>query len=139
MAVQMRTMLAVADSRYQPELLRAAVDAGKLPKGYEIPALRRDNTPERIARALKPAMDQGLLPPFPLGTDFDEVELRLLPALARLRAAEGRPSALLGFLRRGVAAHPTADDRAALARLGLEPANGIKARMYAALVLGALS
>ncbi len=53
-------MLAIADSRFQPELLRAAKDAGKIAKGYEIPAAFRDNTPERIARALKP-LD---LPPF---------------------------------------------------------------------------
>ena len=38
-------MLAIADSRFQPELLRAAKDAGKIAKSYEIPAAFRDNTP----------------------------------------------------------------------------------------------
>ena len=41
-------MLAIADSRFQSEL-RAAKDAGKLPKDYEIPAAYRENTPERVS------------------------------------------------------------------------------------------
>jgi acyl-CoA hydrolase len=59
-------MLAVADSRFQEELRREAIGAGKLPKTYAIRAEHRDNTPDRIQRALRPAMDYGLLPPFPL-------------------------------------------------------------------------
>ncbi|HMJ28133.1 MAG TPA: acetyl-CoA hydrolase/transferase C-terminal domain-containing protein, partial [Xanthobacteraceae bacterium] len=47
-------MLAVADSRFQDELLRQAKEAGKIEQGFELPAACRDNTPERIARALKP-------------------------------------------------------------------------------------
>ena len=50
-------MLAIADSRFQDELARQAKDAGKLPKGHEIPAVHRENFPERIAAALKPAND----------------------------------------------------------------------------------
>ena len=65
-------MLQVADSRFQPELLRAARDAGKISKSYEIPAAFRENTPERIEAALKPLS----LPPFPFGTDFTPVEQR---------------------------------------------------------------
>src|SRR6202000_963693 len=38
-------MLAIADSRFQDELARAARDAGKLAKSYEIPREYRDNTP----------------------------------------------------------------------------------------------
>ena len=63
-------MLGVADSRFQDGLMRQAKDAGKLPKDFEIPAAQRDNHPERIARALKPAREAGLLPLFPFGSDF---------------------------------------------------------------------
>ena len=38
-------MLAVADSRFQDELMRQAKDAGKLPKNFEIPAAHRENHP----------------------------------------------------------------------------------------------
>ncbi len=65
-------MLAVADSRFQAELARQAKDAGKLPKEFEIPAAHRDNHPDRIAAALKPAREAGLLPQFPFGSDFTD-------------------------------------------------------------------
>ena len=52
-------MLAIADSRFQPALLKAAKAAGKIEAGYEIPAASRDNTPERIARALRPRARRG--------------------------------------------------------------------------------
>src|SRR6201999_277275 len=55
-------MLAVSDSRFQPDLMKQAKDAGKLPKNFEILPAHRENFPERIAAALKPARDAGLLP-----------------------------------------------------------------------------
>src|SRR5205085_10698395 len=48
-------MLGVSDSRFQGELSRVAKEAGKLPTAHEIPVAYRENTPERIAAALKPA------------------------------------------------------------------------------------
>ena len=129
-------MLNVADSRFQPALMKQAKAARKLPVDYEIPAAFRDNTPERIERALKPAKDAGAIPPFPLGTDFDEVELRLLPILGRLQKAAAIPAdaarlALAGlFAGKGVAAE-------ALRRLDLEHPKTLEARLYALLVKGA--
>src|SRR5258707_15666136 len=69
-----RSMLAVTDSRFQAELAKAAKDAGKLPKGFEIPRAHRENFPEAIAAALKPAREAGLLPSFPFGSDFTRSE-----------------------------------------------------------------
>src|SRR6202161_3518718 len=63
-------MLRVTDSRFQPELARQAKEAGKLPKDHEIPAAHRENSPERIACALKPAREAGLPPSVPVGGDF---------------------------------------------------------------------
>ncbi|HXQ08621.1 MAG TPA: acetyl-CoA hydrolase/transferase C-terminal domain-containing protein, partial [Bradyrhizobium sp.] len=84
-------MLAVADSRFQAELARQAKDAGKLPKEFEIPAAHRDNHPDRIAAALKPAREAGLLPQFPFGSDFTDTEQRLIPALQLLQDAQRAP------------------------------------------------
>ena len=81
-------MLQVADSRFQDELARQAKDAGKLPKNFEIPPAHRDNYPDRIASALKPARAAGLLPSFPFGSDFTEAEQRLIPALQLLQEAQ---------------------------------------------------
>ena len=43
-------MLAIADSRFQDELLRQAKDAGKIEPASSCRRACRDNTPERIAR-----------------------------------------------------------------------------------------
>jgi hypothetical protein len=90
-------MLNVADSRFQIELMHQAKDAGKLPKNHEIPAARRENYPDRVAAALKPARNSGLLPLFPFGSDFTDVEQRLIPALQILKEASASPLALLGL------------------------------------------
>lgn len=121
-------MLAIADSRFQDELLRTSKDAGKIAKSYEIPAAFRNNTPERIEKALAP-FD---LPPFPSGTDFTPVEQRLLFALEKLQHATPGQIANLAFkgLARG--------DTEALARMGLDKPKSVKERFYRALVAGAL-
>jgi hypothetical protein len=131
-------MLAVADSRFQGELARQAKDAGKLPKGFEIPPAHRENFPERISAALKPARDAGLLPTFPFGTDFTEVEQRLIPALQLLRDAQQSPSRLPGLLWQGFARQPDAADNECLARLGLDAPATVAERGYRALVSAAL-
>jgi hypothetical protein len=130
-------MIAIADSRFQDELLRQAKDAGKIERGFELPAHCRDHTPERIARALAPAREQGLLPPFPFGTDFTAIEQRLLPALALLRSAS--PLRLATLLARGFfSATPSKDTRDCLARMDLDRPTSATARIEAALLTGAL-
>jgi acyl-CoA hydrolase len=125
-------MLSIADSRFQPELLRAARDAGKISKSYEIPAAFRDNTPERIEAALKPLS----LPPFPFGTDFTPVEQRLLFALEKLQKAA--PLALAQHALRG-ALRGAPSDREALARMGLEQPTGFAEHLYQALLNSVLA
>ncbi|MFX8335577.1 hypothetical protein ABTL52_20210, partial [Acinetobacter baumannii] len=83
-----------------------AKDAGKLPKGFEIPAAHRENFPDRIAAALKPAREAGLLPSFPFGSDFTEVEQRLIPALQMLQEAQRTPLKLPGLLWQGMTQPP---------------------------------
>jgi acetyl-CoA hydrolase/transferase-like protein len=113
-------MLGIADSRFQAELARQAKDAGKLPKSFEIPAIHRENHPERIANALKPAREAGLLPQFPFGTDFTDTEQRLIPALQLLQEAQRSPQRLPGLLWQGFTRRPDAADHECLARLGLD-------------------
>ncbi len=133
-------MLSITDSRFQSALLRRAIDAGKLPKNFQIPAYARENTPERIALALAPFRARGLLPPFPFGTDFDAVEQRLITALQSLKdASAGEPTRLLAFLFGGLMGKAESDsDRAALARIALDRPKNFSDRLYATLVRGAL-
>ena len=131
-------MLAVTDSRFQDELMRKAKDAGKLPRNHEIAAAHRDNNPERIAAALKPAREAGLLPSFPFGSDFTEVEQRLIPALEVLQDAQRVPRRLAGLLWQGLIGTPDASDEECLARLGLDRPATWSERGYRALVSAAL-
>jgi acetyl-CoA hydrolase/transferase-like protein len=133
------SMLQVADSRFQDELARQAKDAGKLPKNFEIPAAHRENFPERIASALKPAREAGLLPSFPFGSDFTEVEQRLIPALQLLQDAQRSPQRLPGLLWQGLTRIPDAADNECLARLGLDRPATLSERAYRALVSAALA
>jgi acyl-CoA hydrolase len=132
-------MLGVADSRYQAELARQAKDAGKLPKSFEIPTAHRDNHPDRIAAALKPARDAGLLPSFPFGSDFTDTEQRLIPALQFLQDAQRAPRRLPGLLWQDLTRTPDAADQECLARLGLDRPATLSERAYRALVSAALA
>jgi Acetyl-CoA hydrolase/transferase C-terminal domain len=132
-------MLQVADSRFQAELARQAKDAGKLPKTFEIPPAHRDNDPDRIATALKPAREAGLLPSFPFGSDFTDAEQRLIPALQLLQDAQRTPLRLPGLLWQGLTRTPNAADGECLARLGLDRPATWSERAYRALVSAALA
>jgi acyl-CoA hydrolase len=130
-------MLAIADSRFQPELLRAAKEARKIAANYEIPSAYRDNTPERIARALKPFVEEGLLLPFPLGSDLDETEQALAEPLEQLRAAGAVKLARLA-LKGLFSPRPDAKTVRLLERMGLSQPATLEDRLYRALLCGAL-
>jgi hypothetical protein len=132
-------MLGVTDSRFQDELARQAKDAGKLPKGFEIPVAHRENFPQRVAGALRPAREAGLLPQFPFGSDFTDIEQRLIPALQILQNAQATPRRLPGLLWQGFTRKPDAADRECLARLGLDKPATLSERVYRALVSAALA
>jgi acyl-CoA hydrolase len=129
-------MLAITDARFQAEVLRQAKDAGKIERAFELPKSARDNTPDALERALKPAVDAGLLPLFPFGTDFTEVEQRLIPALEALQAAS--PGERMRMLLRGqFGARSTHED--CVDRMGLAHPKSIGERLLAAAVRGALA
>ena len=130
-------MLAVTDSRYQPELLRQAKEAGKIGKDFELTAVHRENTPERIERALKPAREQGLLPAFPFGTDFSKTEQRLAEALRRLSISSSVQllRLMLTGMRPGA---PTAEVAGCLGRMGLDRPSTLAERCYRTLLRGTL-
>jgi acyl-CoA hydrolase len=131
-------MLQVADSRFQNELTRQAKDAGKLPANFEIPKAYRQNTPDRIADALRPARRAGHLPSFPFGSDFTDVEQRLIPALQFLQEVQRSPLSLPALLWQGWTRHPEPADAECLARLGLDRPVNWSERIYRALVSAAL-
>lgn len=131
-------MLNVTDSRFQIELMAEAKDAGKLTRSHEIARSHRDNHPERIADALKPARAEGLLPSFPFGTDFTDVEQRLIPALQLLRDALSSIPTLLGLVATGMTADAASGVADCLTRMGLGQPQTMRERVYRLLLRGAL-
>jgi acyl-CoA hydrolase len=124
-------MTAVADSRHQFGLMKTAMDHGKL-KLFQ-PRLSGRNTPERLRAALAPFRREGVLPDYPLGSDFTEVEQRLVKALGWLKANTATRGAKVRTVLRALSS-PASDDREALQRMGLEAPSGFGERVEAKLV-----
>ena len=129
-------MLAVTESRFQPELLQQAKAAGKIPRDYEINPAHRRNEPGLLEQALRPLRERGLLPDYPFGTDFTAEEQGLMPALERLRNAGRGELAMLAL--RGFTLDDKRDHVALLDRMGLVRASGVKEIVYAAVLKAAL-
>lgn len=130
------TLLNITDSHFQAELLDKAKQSRKIEPGYAIPAQHRANVPEQIAEALEPLKRAGLAPLLPFGSDFDEEELTLLPALAAMKTASASLTDTVKLLVDGVNA-PKA--LWALARLGLDKPKGARDWVTACVVRGALA
>jgi hypothetical protein len=92
-----KRLIAVADSRFQDELVRQAKAHGKLEAGYEVPERYRHNLPEALAAKLKPWKEADLLPDFPFGTDLTEDELHMVRAMKKMKHASHHPSELLAM------------------------------------------
>ena len=91
-------LLEIADARFQDELLEAAKAAGKLPRGHTVSDRARQNTPERLIDAFKPAREQGCFQTFPFGSDFTDEELVLAKALKSLKAKTAQKTQLVRTL-----------------------------------------
>jgi hypothetical protein len=113
-------MLSICDARFIDALCAQAKAHGKLAADFQIPVEWRRNRPHYLREALRPLQRKGALAPFPFGSDFTEVEQRLLPALRWLQTCGhtwlGRLRLLGAACRPGTVAAGEAD---ALLRLGL--------------------
>lgn len=133
-------LLAITDSRFQPALLAEAKRAGKIEAGYRIPDAQRSNTPEALARALAGLRGRGFFSDFPFGTDLTSEEAVLARALEHLKAAfattGGRVAAGLAALTAPAGAPAL---QPYLERMGLRSPSGLRERITARLVAGALA
>jgi acyl-CoA hydrolase len=128
-----KAMLAICDARFQDEVAQQAKQAGKLDPGFRIPEAWRANRPEMLRQKLAPFRSDGLLPDYPLGSDFTEVEQRLVRALAWLKRNTATTAGRLRTLARAVTGGRT-DDREAMARMGFETPKGLHQKLMASLV-----
>jgi len=118
-------LLAIADSRFQDELIKQAQAHGKLSADYKLPQRYRNNLPEALREKLRPWRNEGILPDFPFGTDLTDDELHIVRALKKLKYASTHPVALVGLVLRSLVSHKRAPE-AYLHRMGLDEAQGFK-------------
>lgn len=120
-----KRLIAVADSRFQDELLRQAKSSGKLEADYVLPERYRHNLPQALEDKLQPWVQAGLLPDFPFGTDLTDDELHIVRALKKLKHAGQHPAELVTMALKSLW-----EDREAplryLERLGLAEAHSFK-------------
>lgn len=132
-----KRLIAIADSRFQADLVKAAKAHGKLDSQWELPEAWTHNTPQELDDRLHPFTEQGLLPGFPFGTDLTPDELKIVAALRRMKKATQHPVELVTMALRsfweGKEAPP-----AYLHRLGLDEAQGFKALFIKKLFAGNL-
>jgi len=131
-------LISIADAKFQEPLAAKAKAAGKLPRDWRVPPQATENTPERLAARLAPISAKGLLPMFPLGTDFDADEQRLIPALQWLKKSTATWRGKLGLLAALTNEAPTEQEAGALARMGFGAGGGFKEQMLQRIVALAL-
>jgi acyl-CoA hydrolase len=132
-----KRLIAVADSRFQEELVTQAKAHGKLDAHYEVPERYRHNLPQMLEGKLRPWVEAGLLPDFPFGTDLTTDELRMLRALKKLKHASEHPTELLSLVfksfRVGKDMPPAYSER-----LGLADAHSFKDAVLRRLLAGSM-
>ena len=131
-------LLAIADARFQPELLARARAAGKIASHYRIPDSHRGNTPERIAAALAGPRREGLFSDYPFGSDLTRTEIRLAKGLAALAARSATPGGRLRTVAAALHQPLEAQMLEPLARMGLAAPRGWRERLARRLVALAL-
>ena len=132
-----KRLLAVADSRFQPQLLKDAKANGKLAAAYEIPERYLANLPQTLDDKLHPWSLAGVLPDFPFGTDFTEDELHIVRALKRLKHATEHPAELVTMVVKSLWEGKEAP-HAYLERLGLADAKSFRDMFVRKLFAGNL-
>ncbi len=132
-------MLSIADARFIDALCAEAKAHGKLAADFQIPERWRNNRPEHLREVLAPWQAKGLLSPFPFGSDFTEVEQRLLPALDWLKKRSATWRGKIEVVKAALApgeAVPGEDE--ALERMGLTRPTSVGDRIQQRLLKAAL-
>lgn len=135
-----RAMIAITDTRFAQALFEPALRAGKIVR--DSPSALRERrfgrTPERLRTLLAPFRADSTLPDYPLGSDFTDVEQRLVKALGRLKASTSGNSAKLRTIFKALLPLGPRDMHA-LERMNLHAPAGLGARLSARLLSKALA
>lgn len=122
----------ITDARFQQGLMARAQQAGKLRKGFHAPGHWIDNTPVHLSARLRAFRRDGTLPDYPLGSDFIDVEQRIVKALGWLKANTATSWKKIGTVLRALGEQ--ANDAEAMARMELATPGDLGERIEAKLL-----
>ena len=125
-------MAGITDARFQDDLLTQAKQSLKLRSHFQPLEAWRSNTPVHLSARLRRFRQDGTLPDYPHGSDFTEVEQRVVRALGWLKTHTATRRQKLATVLRALAA--SSDDHAALQRMGLDKPGSIGERLEAKLL-----
>ncbi|MBB5209294.1 acetyl-CoA hydrolase/transferase C-terminal domain-containing protein [Chiayiivirga flava] len=131
-------MLRIADSACAPGLRAQALQAGKLATDTPTPTPGR-NTAAALRATLAPFRAAGLLPDYPLGSDFTPVEQHLARALGWLKRNTATRGGMLSTLWAALRASSRDADDEAMRRMALDRPTGWREHLSAGLVRLALA
>ena len=138
-----KEMLNITDSRFQDELLAIAKKNRKVEVEYQIPQEYRNNTPEKVLQRIKVLPKNTVFPLYPFGEEFTDIEEDLILALKKLKNLsldknKFRIEMLKAFFSK---AYQTSDAhfQDGLKRMNLDKPNGVKEKITANLLVGALT
>jgi hypothetical protein len=127
-------MIGIADSHFQQQLINEAKHAGKLEKDYRPSADTCENTPAALLAIFDREDLRPYFPPYPLGTELTPIEQELVEALEWLKVQTARPWSNIRALTAALIRGRRSDNRAALARMGLDQPSNIRERVIRRLV-----
>jgi len=130
-------MAAITDARFQRPLIDTAKRSRKLASGFQALPQWAKNSERSLRERLAPLRADGTLPDYPLGSDFTEVEQRLVKALGWLKSNTATPASKLMTII-GAAFAGKTDDTEAMERMGFQTPKDMGERLYARLLSYAL-
>jgi acyl-CoA hydrolase len=131
-------MTAIADARFAGDLIDTAQRNGKLRKDFAAPEAWASHTLRHLHDALTPFRSDGTLPDYPLGSDFTNVEQRLVKALGWLKARTSSRADKLLTVAFALFSTGASDDEA-IQRMSLDKPGSVGEWIYAKLLRHALA
>ena len=131
-------MLSITDSQFQGDLLKTAKANGKINQDFVLDKSWRNNSQLDLENKLNPFKQEGLLPNYPFGTDFDTLEQRIIPILEKLNQASQSKLAIFRLVVKGFKADITESDKEVVKRLGLDSPSSASEKIIRLALLGLL-
>lgn len=128
-------LINIADSRFQSDLLITAKASGKLAENYQIPPAFSKNFPERIHADVAWARARNMMPSYPFGCDFSDIELLAAKALKSLASLTPWQSLLLALKPQKLSSVAPQ----VLASLDLTTTSGLKDWLLKRLILAVIA